>query len=300
MFKKVNIGGLVYSICSENDLKLGSVLEPFCTEEDAGGFGNTDCQLSIINSKSGILSQKSKIKKHRYFETDATWGLYELANLDYQAPGIEYKPKILSVPSLKDGNRVRIFTEFDRDFTNGIVYLSRAGWRSLLYPFLEVLTVNLLPRKSGVLLHACAVNHNDNGYLFVGQSGAGKSTIARLWLELNSVIILSDDRIILRRINGRLYACGTPWHGDAKVCSPEKVPVEKIFFLKHAKENSTKRLDPLDAASRLIVCSFPTFWDKQGMEFTLGFCSELAERVPCYELGFVPDESILDFIRNRI
>jgi hypothetical protein len=300
MFRKFSIGGLVYSICSDEDLKLDSILEPFCTEENDGGFGNADCQLSIIKSKSEFLNQKSKIKKRRYFETDATWGLYELTNHDYQAPGIEYKPKILSVPSLKDGNRVRIFTEFDRDFINGIVYLSRSGWRSLLYPFLEVLTVNLLCRKNGVLLHACAVNDNGKGYLFVGQSGAGKSTTARLWSGVNGVIILSDDRIILRRINHRIYIYGTPWHGDAKECSPKKVPLEKVFFLKHAKENRVKRLNPLDAACRLIVCSFPTFWDKQGMELTLSFCSEIAQDIPCYELGFMPDTSITDFIKEKI
>ena len=300
MFKKFSIGGLVYSISSDYDLKLDSILEPFCSGEDAKGFGNADCQLSIIKSKSEFLRQKSKIKKQRYFETDATWGLYELTNHDYQTPGIESKPKILSVPSLRDGNRIRIFTEFDQDFINGTVYLSRSGWRSLLYPFLEVLTVNLLCRKNGALLHACAVNDNDSGYLFVGQSGAGKSTTARLWSEVNNVIILSDDRIILRRINDQLYVYGTPWHGDAKVYSSEKAPLEKIFFLKHAKKNSVKRLNPLDAACRLIICSFPTFWDKQGMEFTLSFCSGIAETIPCYELGFVPDTSIVRFIKDKL
>jgi hypothetical protein len=74
--------------------------------------------------------------------------------------------------------------------------------------------------------------------------------------------------------------------------------LEKIFFLKHAKVSRVERIEGIDAASKLLVCSFPTFWDKKGMEFTLGFIDELVTEVPCYELGFVPDESVLDFIEE--
>jgi hypothetical protein len=91
---------------------------------------------------------------------------------------------------------------------------------------------------------------------------------------------------------------GTPWHGDAKACSPEKAPLEKIFFLKHAKMNKVKKIERIAAASKLLVCSFPTFWDKKGMEFTLGFIDELTREVPCYELSFVPDEIVLGLVKS--
>lgn len=299
MFKKgIKIGGLVYSVSCEDDMKLDSPLEPFCTEENADGLRVADCQLSIVKSKSKIVSQKSKIGNRKCFETDATWGLYELTIDDYQMSNIEYKSKILTVPSLKNGNRVKIFAEFDRDFRNGTVYICKTGWHYLLYPFLEVLTINLLAMDSGVLIHACCVNDNGNGYLFVGQSGAGKSTTAQLWSGINGITILSDDRIIIRKMDNEFFIYGTPWHGDAKICSPEKVSLERIFFLRHAKKNKVKKIDLIDATSRLIVCSFPTFWDKKGMEFTLNFCSELAAKVPCYDLDFLPDKGIIDFIRD--
>ncbi|TET41088.1 MAG: hypothetical protein E3J63_02515 [Elusimicrobia bacterium] len=112
--------------------------------------------------------------------------------------------------------------------------------------------------------------------------------------------ILSDDRMIIRKKNARFWIYGTPWHGDARVYSPETAHLEKIFFLKHARKIMLKKLSPVEATSRLIVCSFPTFWDKKGMEFTLRFCAELVKKIPCYELGFVPDESILDFVGGKI
>lgn len=57
-------------------------------------------------------------------------------------------------------------------------------------------------------------------------------------------------------------------------------------------------MSPIDATSRMIVRSFPTFWDKKGMEFTLGFIDELVTEVPCYELGFVPDKTVIDLVKN--
>ena len=72
----------------------------------------------------------------------------------------------------------------------------------------------------------------------------------------------------------------------------------EIFFLKHAKKNIAQKITPVEATSRLIVRSFPTFWDKKGMEFTLKFCTEIAQKIPCYELRFVPDKSVLDFVRG--
>jgi hypothetical protein len=167
----------------------------------------------------------------------------------------------------------------------------------LEYPLAEVLFINLLAQGRGVLLHAVAVSDGGRGIIFAGTSGAGKSTLATLWEGREGVTLLSDDRVIVRQREGRFWVYGTPWHGDARAASPEAVPLEQIFVIRHAGENRAVPLEPLDAASRLLVRSFPTFWDAKGMAFTLDFLGQLSQAVPCYELGFVADESIVDFVR---
>jgi hypothetical protein len=185
------------------------------------------------------------------------------------------------------------------DFTSGKIYITKNP-RSFpfTYPLDEILMINLLSKGRGMMAHACGLRDKHEGMLFVGESGAGKSTLCNLWKGKKDISVLSDDRIIVRRMGGRFWIYGTPWHGDANVCSPEKVPLEKIFFLKHAKMNKVKKIEGINAASRLVVCSFPTYWDKKGMDFTLEFCTEVVQKIPCYELGFVPDESILDLIER--
>ena len=36
------------------------------------------------------------------------------------------------------------------------------------------------------------------------------------------------------------------------------------------------------------------------MEYTLGFIDELAHVAPCYELGFVPDQTVIDEVVKHV
>jgi hypothetical protein len=188
------------------------------------------------------------------------------------------------------------------DFLSGDIYTRGNGQREpelspvLGHPLTEVLMVSLLSRGRGVLLHACGVSCEGWGYVFAGRSGAGKSTMARLWSGRDGVSVLSDDRIIVRKQGDGFWAYGTPWHGDARTASPEGVPLERVMIIEHAPENVLRVLSPSEAASQLLVRSFPTFWDADGMAFTLEFLGELAQAVPCGALGFVPDRRVVDFV----
>ena len=197
--------------------------------------------------------------------------------------------------------KVAVFTP---DFRSGDVYAEPRGPFGspqpypLDYPLDQVLMINLLSQERGMLMHACAISERGRGVIFPGTSGAGKSTLASLWEGQEGVVVLSDDRVIVRPRGGRFWVYGTPWHGDVQVASPLGVPLEKVFFLKHAEGNTVTINRGTEAAVTLLMRAFPTFWDAAGMQYTLRLCDELSREVSCYELGFVPDESVLDFVRS--
>jgi hypothetical protein len=168
------------------------------------------------------------------------------------------------------------------------------------YPLDEVFMVNLLARGRGIEFHACGVSRGDKGMIFTGTSGTGKSTLGRLWKDSKDALVLSDERIIVRRTDGCFRMYGTPWRSDAGASSPKSVPLEKIFLIKHSPENYVLPLKASEAASRLFVRCFPTFWDEPGLAYTLDLAGQIAEQVPCYELGFVPDHRVLDFVNEII
>jgi hypothetical protein len=245
----------------------------------------------IIHVHYGYIPPYSLQKK--VFDSDSTWSLY------YSNKKCIFR--FCSPPLNPLPNKIAIL---DSNFKSGDIYYSNNSVQNhnsanpLEYPFGELLMINLLSQGKGVLAHSCGIDNNGKGMLFAGESGAGKSTLSNLWKGKKDVTILSDDRTIVRKIDGQFWIYGTPWHGDAKVSSPGRAPLEKIFFLKHAEKSEIKKMSLIDATSRIVVCSFPTFWDKKGMEFTLGFIDELVTEVPCYELGFVPDKTAIDFVRN--
>jgi hypothetical protein len=194
---------------------------------------------------------------------------------------------------------------FEADFSSGEVTLRRACFQAahglwpLEYPLDELLLQGLLARGRGVEVHACGVTDGSGrGLLFVGQSGAGKTTMARLWEGVPGITVLSDDRVILRRVGDRFTMYGTPWHGEAALAAPASAPLTGVFFLEQGAANTVVPLRGATAATRLFACGFPPFFDRSGLDFTLAFFAELAAEIPCQELRFAPDNRVVEFVQS--
>ncbi len=196
---------------------------------------------------------------------------------------------------------------FDAGFTAGDVRLHRPYFETrgplvpLEYPLAELLFINHLhAHRRGVEIHGCGViDRSGAGYLFAGESGAGKTTMANLWASQPGVTVLSDDRLVLRADDGTVWMYGTPWHGDARIASPARVSVAGLFFLRAHSEHVWRPLARPQAAARLFACSFPPFYSASGLDFTLAALDAVTAAVPCHELGFAPDPTVIDFVRQQ-
>lgn len=172
---------------------------------------------------------------------------------------------------------------------------------ALEYPLDELLVINLLGQGRGLEVHGCGVvDASGAGFLFVGQSGAGKSTMARLWLDEPGAQILSDDRVVLRSDPDGIRMHGTPWHGEEPLSSAASARLSRVFLLRQQPAHALRPLSAGDAAARLLAASFPPFYDRRAMAFSLEFCLTIPSAVPCQELGFKPDASVVDFVRCSV
>lgn len=166
---------------------------------------------------------------------------------------------------------------------------TEAAVEPLQFPLAELLFIDLLSRRGGVLVHACGVVVNGRGLLFTGHSQAGKTTTARLWENVSGAVVLSDDRIVLRlEEDGRYWMFGTPWHGDAALSVAERAPLAAVFVLEHGDRNAFVDLSKVEAVSSLLARSFLPFHDPSAMDSTLALLEELVDAVPCRRYPFVP------------
>jgi hypothetical protein len=244
--------------------------------------GEPDIRLQISFGMWPVAGQRKQI-----FHSSSWWALYENERNKFMS---FYQ----TIPPF-DENRRGVFA---KDFLSGTIYTVDpvSYMNALSYPLEELIFINVLPNRRGVIIHSCGLATPEGGYLFVGASGAGKSTITKIFQQETTHKVLSDDRIIIREKDGQFWMHGTPWHGEVEVCENSAVPLKRIYFIKHFSENSAKRWGHMQSAMMLLARSFPPFWNKDGMEETTRLCGDIAERVPCFELGFIPDKNLLPFL----
>jgi len=285
----LNIADFTISIFS-NDAGLKLEIEGI-TKKFLGGRAEPDVR---IQARWGDLMEKRGGEK--IFDSGVPWQLYYDEGLSYR---FHFTSPTLGPVPYK-------VASFDREFTSGEVFLHHPYFPlgqplyPLEYPLDELLLVNLLAQGRGVDVHACgASDSKGNGHLFVGRSGAGKTTLARLWQNQSGITILSDDRIILRPRGTALWMYGTPWHGEAELASPGRAPLTRVYFLTKGIKNELVPLSKSEAAIRLFACSFPPYYSREGLDFTLSFLEEVVKNIPCYELRFLPDKRAVEFILRR-
>jgi hypothetical protein len=164
----------------------------------------------------------------------------------------------------------------------------RTGY-ALAFPLDELLFHHRLVREGGLFVHACAVRLPGGAALFCGVSGAGKTTLARVFHRAG-MRVLSDDRVALRPTPGGFRTWGTPWHGSGRFASPQSAPLRAVFFLKQAAHSEVVPL-ATGAAARLFSLTFPPLWEAQGVAQALDACGRVVEEAPFYELRFRKDAS---------
>jgi len=192
---------------------------------------------------------------------------------------------------------------FNPDFTRGRVSLLSRYFTPeipvypLEYPLDELLMIHKISSGEGFEVHSCGVVTADGtGRLFVGHSGAGKSTSSRLWLKQPGARVLSDDRIIVRLHDGVPYMYGTPWHGDAGLAAPVRSPVHGIYLLQHGKHNEIVQLPLCQAAAEVFARVFAPYHNPVALTRTLSLVEKIVSLVSVSQFRFRPDESAIEEI----
>ena len=184
---RFSVGGIGVELVGEReDVGLIPSLMPFKSQAAAE-----------IQVRVEWVSALSPVPGAKLFDSGSVWRLYE----DERGYRFDFIARALGEKPYK-----RLLV--DREFRRAILWMNREVFTAspdaviapIDYPLDELLIMHRLTQEKGIELHACGIVGADGmGNLFVGHSGAGKSTTTRLWTECVGVEVLSDDRIIVRR-----------------------------------------------------------------------------------------------------
>jgi hypothetical protein len=148
------------------------------------------------------------------------------------------------------------------------------------------------------LVHGCGIVAGKQCYLFTGPSGSGKTTIARL---AQGRKVLNDEAVLIGENKDGLYISGTPFEGGQPEKRNTSAKLSTIFFLKHGKQASLRKLSKVETYIRLlsqIFATSPLFEasDNDCLQKRANLSADMATGVPAYELNFRPDTSFWQVI----
>jgi hypothetical protein len=201
------VGGVSVQLAGDRraDVVLVPSLEPFRAESHV-----FDIHIRVEWVASLVPSSGRQL-----FDSGTTWDLYEGEagfQFDFNAAIFGDRPfKRLLIDGSFGSATLQMSEECLLGFPHEVEPLG--------YPLDELLIMHRLTQEKAIELHGCGIVRADGvGNLFVGHSGAGKSTTTRLWTEREDVEVLSDDRIIVRRDDVRArdrVGVGMPGEGSS-------------------------------------------------------------------------------------
>lgn len=153
----------------------------------------------------------------------------------------------------------------------------------------------LIHRREGLLVHSSCVVDGGKAWMFVGHSGAGKSTAAELSAPRP---ILSDEAtLLLLDADGGVTIHDSPLRSENEERGEaDASPLGGVHFLVQAEE---VRREPVGKVEALIGLMDKVFYWKHSKPETakmIAVCREVVQRVPAYELHFQKNDSFWEVI----
>ena len=145
----------------------------------------------------------------------------------------------------------------DARFSNATLYIKDTDVRFAIDNAAMLLYAFATADLKTLEMHASVVVKDGFGQLFLGHSGTGKSTHARLWQEAYpDAWLLNDDNPVVRVMSdGEVRVYGSPWSGKTPCYKQAYAPVCGIVKLSQAPQNEITRLRLPEAYACMLSSS---------------------------------------------
>ena len=277
---KVLIADFLIELSSDCPLELEEGYTPFLsTDTDREADVKIECFPGIPDApfQNGELVFEAENEEQKY---------YSIYRIGSELGFVIYNQQ--------DKGKIQQTAILDRTFTSWKVYsdLFENVISPLKYPLGPIVMHYMTLHSDAVMMHASCAFDGIKSRIFTGFSGAGKSTMSKIWSEAQNQII-NDDRLIVRKQNDGYYVHNTPMY---YVDRPKKAQLSAVYLISHSPVNKIKKLNGALAVTRMMAFSIQNNFDTQYIQTRLNFFSNLCSKIPVYDLGFVPDNTVVNFV----
>lgn len=170
-----------------------------------------------------------------------------------------------------------------------------------LYNLLFLFISLILAEQKKLVIHGAGIKKKDAGYLFLGESGAGKTTVSSF---TEGGDVLSDDSPVIARENGTFYIYTFPYsqinmfEHKRDYHHLKKTELKKLLFLKKGGRLFVEPRDKKSALAEIVKKHIHSFEFMGSKSRTAAFdlCYDLCSSIPVCDLHFQKNDRFWDII----
>lgn len=178
----------------------------------------------------------------------------------------------------------------EEGYRKSTLYLTDFAQRFGINNTLMVLYALATAPLGTALFHSAVVEHDGYGYMFLGKSGTGKSTHARLWLEnIANTTLLNDDNPVVRVLPEGIRVYGSPWSGKTPCYKDESYPLGGIVLLEQAPFNKIRALRGIESYAAILTSISGKRWEKSIADALHNTENAIARDARVWHMQCLPD-----------
>ena len=186
------------------------------------------------------------------------------------------------------------------DFSKAYLKVEKSK-KSCLNNALMVLYAFRTAGMSTLEMHASVTVKDGKGFLFLGQSGTGKSTHSSLWLKnIPGTHLLNDDNPVVRVVDGKARVYGSPWSGKTPCYRNEDYPIGAFVRINRASYNAIRRQNVTESFASISSSSSGLRAIRSIGDGLFATISSLIQSIPCYVLDCLPDDDAAFVCSNEV
>ena len=213
-------------------------------------------------------------------------------NDGYGIPFTDYEVRITKQPNKITYIRADYLIEVDSDYKSATISVFNDF--ALKHALMNLYSAFLVYQNWGLLIHSSCVIEKGMAHIFAGQSGAGKSTAAKLSYPRQ---LLSDEATLVKITPEGVTVFNSPFRSELDADRIEgNIELSSIQILHQSLQNKRAEMAKSDSLLHLMDKVF--FWphSQEETKTIMKLLTMLVKNVPVYELHFQKNNTFWELI----